>query len=135
MLVISAKTMCSQDVTKNSRELNFYMKITLISSNLVTNLFYSFFFLLEKTQIRMKFSASWWSGNKKYFCFLYSKPCCVKGMLSSIDFCKRIVLHVISVCTIVPLEYPISELEQSSLIQWIFSVGGASWTLTYARPS
>ena len=51
---------------------------------------------------------------------------CVKGMLSSIDFCKRIVLHVISVCTIVPLEYPISDLEQSSLIQWIFSVGGAS---------
>ena len=48
----------------------------------------------------------------------------VKGILSSIDFYKTIFLHVTSVRTIVPWEYPILELAQSSLIQWIFSVGG-----------
>ena len=48
----------------------------------------------------------------------------VKGILSSIDFYKRIFSHVISVRTIVPREYPILELVQSSLIQWMFSVGG-----------
>ena len=50
----------------------------------------------------------------------------VEGMLSSTDFYKRIFLHAIPVCTIVPQEYPILELAQSFFIQWIFSVGGAS---------
>ena len=48
---------------------HFYMKITLIPSNLVINLLLCF--LLEKPKIRINFSASWWSGNKKYFCVLF----------------------------------------------------------------
>ena len=50
----------------------------------------------------------------------------VKGILSSIDFYKKIFLHVISVRNIVPWEYSILELAQSSLIQWMFPVGGES---------
>ena len=53
---------------------HFYMKITLIPSKLVINLFYPFFTFWRK-QIRIRFSSSWWSGNKKYLCFVYSKPC------------------------------------------------------------
>ena len=48
----------------------------------------------------------------------------MKGILSSIDFYKRIFLHVIFDRNIFPWEYPILELARSSLIQWIFSVGG-----------
>ena len=53
------------------------MKINLIPSNLVINLFLSFFVLLEKTKIRMKFLASCWFGNKKYFCVLFIGSCAV----------------------------------------------------------
>ena len=33
--------------------------------------FYSFLALSQKPKIRIKFSASWWSGNKKHFCVLF----------------------------------------------------------------
>ena len=53
------------------------MKINLIPSNLVINLFLSFFVLLEKIKIRVKFLASCWFGNKKYFCVLFIGSCAV----------------------------------------------------------
>ena len=30
-----------------------------------------FFFISYKPKTRIRFSASWWSGNEKYFCFLF----------------------------------------------------------------
>ena len=89
-------------------ERRFYVKINLIPSNLVINLFLSFFVLLVKTKIRMKFSASCWFGNKKYFwvLFIASRALC-QGYSSSVDFYKRIFLHFISVRNIVQWEYPI----------------------------
>ena len=51
----------------------FYMKIivTIIAKYVVTNLFLSSFFISYKLKTRIWFSASWWSGNEKYFCFLF----------------------------------------------------------------
>ena len=45
--------------------------VTKIPADFVTNSLLSSFcpFLQAKTRIR--FSASWWSGSKKYFCFLF----------------------------------------------------------------
>ena len=46
--------------------------VTIIPTDLVTNLLLSsFFFLSYKPKTRTWFSASWWSGNEKYFCFLF----------------------------------------------------------------
>ena len=46
---------------------------TIIPTDLVTNSLLSSFFLSYnyKPKTRIKFSASWWSGNKKYVCFLF----------------------------------------------------------------
>ena len=33
--------------------------------------FIVFFFLSHKSKTTIRFSASWWSGNKNYFCFLF----------------------------------------------------------------
>ena len=42
--------------------------VTIISTDLLTNsLSHIFYFFLQK---KIKFSASWWSGNEKYFCSL-----------------------------------------------------------------
>ena len=82
------------------------MKITLIPSNLVINLFLSFFVLLEKTKIRMKFSSSCWFGDKKYFCVLFIASHTLSQRYSEFNrLFNRILLDVISVRTIVPWEY------------------------------
>ena len=54
-------------------ERSFYMKIiaTIIPTDLVTNFFYTLVVLSYKPKTRIWFSASWWSGNEKYFCFLF----------------------------------------------------------------
>ena len=51
----------------------FYMKIivTIIPTGLVPVHFYPLFALSYKPKPRIRFSASWWSGNEKYFCFLF----------------------------------------------------------------
>ena len=43
--------------------------VTVIPVNVVTNLLLSTF-CPYKPKIRIWFSASWWSGHEKYFCFL-----------------------------------------------------------------
>ena len=40
------------------------MIVTIIPTNLVTNLL-SYFVLSQNPKIRIKFPASWWSGNEK----------------------------------------------------------------------
>ena len=46
--------------------------VTIIFTELVTNLLLSFFFVLfYKPKARIRFPASWWSGNEKYFRFLF----------------------------------------------------------------
>ena len=49
------------------------MKIikTIIPTNLVTNSLLPFFVLSYKPKTRFRFSANWWSGNEKYFLFLF----------------------------------------------------------------
>ena len=50
------------------------MIINVISTNLVTNSFMSLFYPFVETKTRLKFSASWCSGNDKYFFFfVYSE--------------------------------------------------------------
>ena len=44
--------------------------VTIIPTNLVIN-FYPLFVLSYKPKTRIWFSASWWSGNEKYFYFLF----------------------------------------------------------------
>ena len=44
--------------------------INLISTNLITKLLISLFCPLVETKIRIKFSASWWSGNENISVFL-----------------------------------------------------------------
>ena len=53
--VISEKTLCSKGFSSNLRQIRFY----------------PVFALSYKTKTRIRFSAIWWSGNKKYFCFFF----------------------------------------------------------------
>ena len=47
--------------------------VTMILTNLVTNLFFFYFFVfLENPKTKMKFSANWWSGNEKCLFFVPS---------------------------------------------------------------
>ena len=64
--------------------------------------FYPLFVLSYKPKTRIWFSASWWSGNKKYFCFCLERVALYfKAIPNSIDFYKGIFLHVITVPIIV----------------------------------
>ena len=45
--------------------------VSVIPTVLVTNSLCPIFVLLQKPKTRIKFSASWWSDNKKQFCFLF----------------------------------------------------------------
>ena len=77
--------------------------VTIIPTDLVTNLLYPLFVLSYKPKTRILFSESWWSGNEKYFFFLFiASPLYLKAMPNSIDFYKGIFLHVIPVRIIVP---------------------------------
>ena len=64
----------SSDQWKKDLQFNrhFYMKIilTIIPTDLVTNSLLSFFCPFLKPKKEIKLSASWWSGNEKYFCYL-----------------------------------------------------------------
>ena len=51
------------------------MIVTIIPIDLVTNRFYPFFGLSYKPKTRIRFPASWWSGNEKYFYFLFIASC------------------------------------------------------------
>ena len=56
----------------------FHVKITvtMISTNFVTNYFVFLFIFSKKPQIKIKFLASWRSGNEKYYSF-FIIPCSV----------------------------------------------------------
>ena len=62
---------CLHEDNYNSIKLTI-ITIIIIPTNLVTNLvcFYPLFLLSYKPRTRIWFSASCWSGNEKYFCFL-----------------------------------------------------------------
>ena len=78
--------------------------VTIIPTYLVTNLLLSSFFHFLQTKTKIWFSASWCSGNEKYFCFLFitSRTLLQRAMPNSIDFYEGIFLHVIPVRIIVP---------------------------------
>ena len=61
--------------------------------------FYLLLVLSYKPKTRIWFSASWWSGNEKYFCFLFIASL---ALLQSHAEFNRISLHVILVRIIVP---------------------------------
>ena len=45
--------------------------VTMIPIDLYANLLLSSFCPSYKPKTKIRFSASWWSGNEKYFCFLF----------------------------------------------------------------
>ena len=62
--------------------------------------------LIIKPKRRIKFSARWWPGNKKYFFFCLQRVALYfKGMPNYIDFYKRIFLHVIPLLFVIPFLY------------------------------
>ena len=69
--------------------------VTLIPIDLVTNWLLSLFVFSYEAKTEVNFSESWWSGNKKYFCFLFiaSRPLLQRHA----DFYKGIFLHAILV--------------------------------------
>ena len=98
--VISEKALCSKDLTRNLRE--FLYENNRNYSSYKFSYKFAFCPLLE-TKTRIKFSASWWSSNEKYFCFLsVASVLYFKGMSNLIDFYKRIFLHVIPSHIMVP---------------------------------
>ena len=82
------------------------MKIiaTIIPKDLVTNSLFPLFGLSYKPKKRIKFSANWWSGDEKYFCFFVCSESrsTSKAMPNSIDFYKGIFLHIVPLRIIVP---------------------------------
>ena len=62
--------------------------VTIIPTDLVTNLLLSSFVLSYQPTPRIRFSASWWSGCKKYFCFLFTAS---NALLQSHTEFKRIL--------------------------------------------
>ena len=109
--VISEKTSVGKILIEVQR--HFYMKIivTLIPKTSVKNLFLPpppplplllpFFSLSLKPKTRIKFLASWWSGNERYLSFyLQWVTLYFKGMPNSIEFSKE-VFYVIPVPIIV----------------------------------
>ena len=62
--------------------------------------FYPLFVLSYKPKARLRFSASWWSGNKKYLCFcLWQVALYFKVIPNSIEFYKGIFLHFTFFCS------------------------------------
>ena len=86
----SEKTLCSKGFTSNLRDIFTKIVVTIIPTDLVTNLLVSSFCPFLQTKTRIWFSASWWSGNKKYFCLLFMES---RALLQSHtefkDFYKR----------------------------------------------
>ena len=69
LLYYSEKTLCSNDFTGCMRDIFINIILTMIPTNLVL----PFFVLLKKPGTTIKFSASSWSGSKKYFFALFTK--------------------------------------------------------------
>ena len=54
-------------------EISLYRVTSIkIPINLVTNSLLTICFPFIKTKNKLNFSASWWSGNEKYFCLLFT---------------------------------------------------------------
>ena len=82
------------------------MIVTIIPTDLVKNSLLSSFVLFYTSKTRIRFSASWWSGNKKYFCFFFITSCTL--LQSHVKFNKllqRNFLRVIPVRIIFPSIY------------------------------
>ena len=62
------KNLCSKDFTSNLRNIFTGKWLWLWFLQIC---FYLLFFLSYKPKAKIRFSASWWSGNEKYFCFLF----------------------------------------------------------------
>ena len=63
--------------------------VTIIPTDLVKNLLLPSFFISCKPKTRIWFSANWWSGNEKYFCFLFI----ASGMINSERMINSMMLH------------------------------------------
>ena len=61
--------------------------VTVIPTNLVTNSLSFIFSLSYEPRKRIKLSATWWSGNKKYFYFLFkASPALLQSLVVSNRF-------------------------------------------------
>ena len=60
--------------------------VTIIPTDLVTNFFYPLFVLSCTPKTRIRFSRSWWSGNEKYFCFLFKASCALLQSHAEFNF-------------------------------------------------
>ena len=69
--------------------------ITIIPTDLVQVRFYPLFVLSYKPKTRIRFSASWWSGNEKYFCFLFTAS---RALLQSHAELKRLLQRNFLTC-------------------------------------
>ena len=96
--MISVKALCSKDFTINLRN------VIIIPTDLVINWLLSFFIFSCKPKARIRFSASWWSGNEKYFCFLFITGLALLQSHAEFNrpFFLGIFLHVFPVRIIVP---------------------------------
>ena len=102
--VISEKTICRQDFTRNLREIFIWkLLLNVIPTNLVRNSLLSLFCHFIETKNNQIFSklVVWWQEIVFFFC-LQQVVLYLKRMLNSIDFHKRIFVHVIPACIIVP---------------------------------
>ena len=99
--------------------------VTIIPTDLVTNLLASSFCPFLQTKRKTWFSASWWSGNEKYFCFLFIAS---RALLQSqAEFNKGILFYVIPVCIIVPWsDRHMSDGQMYSFLQHFFNAGKMS---------
>ena len=69
------------------------ISVTIIPRGLVGNYFLSSFYPFLQTKNMIRFSASWWSGDEKYFCLLFV----ASGALLQSNAELRIFLHIIPV--------------------------------------
>ena len=100
--VNSEKTLCSKDFTRNLRD--FYAKIiaAIIPANVVTSFLSSLFFQRnQKQEWNFQQVGGLLRRNSFAFC-LWQVILYLKGVLNSMNFYKRIFLHVIPVRIIVP---------------------------------
>ena len=75
--------------------------VNIIPRNLVASLLLALFSHWVGNKCKNK--TSWWFGNKIYFCFVFILSCALlQSSSNSIDFSKRILLHVISARIVVP---------------------------------
>ena len=107
-------------------EKEFFMKInvTIIPTNLVTNSLLSFVCPFVETKNNNQISASWWSGNEKYFCLLLIASRALLQRYAEFNrLLKTIFLQVIPARIIVPCSKPFKKPRYTEKFMVYFGLG------------